>query len=110
MASVSVALPGEKGDGATRYTEADLIEVVICTPTGFKTVKVTPDGKIHEEAETHADCRWCQTFGKVGFLPAPTASYTPVCFENGAIIWSAASDLPKSFHHENPVRSRAPPA
>ena len=109
MASASVAVTPYDADRPA-VSQADLIEIVICTPTGFKTVKITPDGNIHEETESHPDCRWCQTFGKVGFIYSPVISCTFIEFEDIALVWNTTKQFTTYAVRANWARSRAPPA
>lgn len=108
MASAATGPISSNAD-KTQYTQADLIEIVICTPTGFMTVKVTPYGDLHEEIESHPDCRWCQTFGKVGFLSGPVIPCVTINFETTASSWvQRVFLLPHTFDFSW-ARSRAPP-
>lgn len=92
------------------YAQSDLIEIVICTPSGFRTVKITPDGEIPEEDHAFNHCRWCQSFGNTTVDPQVRTDADPVTFSVSVVRWTETpSTRPKTAKHWH-FQGRAPPA
>lgn len=69
MAQVSAA----PAQSAPSDASGPLFEVVICTPTGLKTIVIdprAPDSGDPEPTIAGMGCKWCQAFG-TGIIPAP---------------------------------------
>lgn len=89
-----------------------LLEVVICTPSGLKTIVIDPRASdAGETAPTIAGmgCKWCQAFG-AGALPVPPAETSLANPLGRLLIFAREGDRSAPVQ---PVtagfRSRAPP-
>lgn len=87
-----------------------LIEVIICTPSGLKTISLgSEESPESDESGARPDCRWCQTFGHAPDIQVATFIEATVRFEQAHQYRVTNHSVIANQQFVSGFRSRAPP-
>lgn len=87
-----------------------ITEIVICTPSGFKTIIIGPDGEIPDEAHTAPECRWCQTWAADEEISLSDGHYICANLQDSETLKIVKNSCLSGIASKDNLKIRAPPA